>query len=246
MQEILEIIEVKKRDFAELPLFEFMQDVSIHPIKRLSFAPCMAHFIMSFSDLNKYVFRDNLNTSRIQKVVNQYTYEDDNHWPWFIQDIENLGLNNYGNFTTALTSIWGEETRITRQISYQIAGYTFQADPIVKLIVIQVLEAAAEVFFNISRQISVEIEQIAGKEYLLFGEVHVHEETEHVISMPKEKSLLSEIELTDSQSHYLKEIVEQTFQTFSEWTYELLAFAQKHNAIAEENQESSEKMKVCA
>ena len=71
MQQILTFIENQKQEFVKLPLFAFMQDKSIDPKQRLSFAPCMAHFIMSFSDLNKYVFRANEPANKIQKIINE-------------------------------------------------------------------------------------------------------------------------------------------------------------------------------
>ncbi len=57
-QDILDSIDTKKVEFAQAPLFQFIQDSSISPLQRLGFSPCIAHFIMSFGDLNKYVFRD--------------------------------------------------------------------------------------------------------------------------------------------------------------------------------------------
>lgn len=52
-QDILNVIEIKKAEFAQAPLFQFMQDSSISALQRLGFAPCIAHFIMSFGDLSK-------------------------------------------------------------------------------------------------------------------------------------------------------------------------------------------------
>ncbi len=44
----------KKREYGQLPLFEFMRNHDISARHRLSFYPCMAFFILAFGDLNKY------------------------------------------------------------------------------------------------------------------------------------------------------------------------------------------------
>jgi hypothetical protein len=46
-----------KEAYANLPLFQYMRDASLSEEQRLSFYPCMAHFILSFGDINKYMLR---------------------------------------------------------------------------------------------------------------------------------------------------------------------------------------------
>lgn len=109
-QDILNVIETKKARFAQASLFQFMQDRSISPLQRLGFAPCIAHFIMSFGDLNKYVFRDESSTDLIQSLINEHTYEDDNHWHWFLRDLQMLGFDRSQSFVDTLRFLWGNET----------------------------------------------------------------------------------------------------------------------------------------
>jgi hypothetical protein len=246
MQELLNIIEFKKQEFAQLPLFKFMQDQSITPRQRLSFAPCMAHFIMSFSDINKYVLRNSNISNPIQEMVNQYTYEDDNHWPWFIADIEKLGFNSSLSFTDALKFIWGEETKITRQIAYQVIGCALDAEPNIKILIIQALEATADVFFSKSTQITLEL-QISNKEdYCFFGDLHLHEETGHSMGNSNSETLIREIKLTESQRQEAINAVERIFNIFSEWTYELLAYAHNHpvELVQAESENSESKLAI--
>ena len=51
MKDVLSFIDQKKHEFAQLPLFEFMQDSSIDRQHRLCFAPCLAPFVMDFGEL---------------------------------------------------------------------------------------------------------------------------------------------------------------------------------------------------
>ena len=53
MKKVFASIEPKKNEFAKLPLFEFMRDLSIDPKQRLAWAPCAAPFVMSFGELNQ-------------------------------------------------------------------------------------------------------------------------------------------------------------------------------------------------
>jgi hypothetical protein len=228
MQEVLNLIEAKKQEFAKLPLFSFMKDKSIAPRQRLSFSPCMVHFIMSFSDINKYVLRAHDKADSIQEKVNQYTYEDDNHWPWFIDDVEKLGFNPMLSFTQAVKLMWGKETQITRQITYQVAGYALEAEPAVKIVIIQILEATADVFFSLSTRITSELQKETNTEYLFFGDLHLHEETEHTMNASNSQEFLVKIELTESQRQEALDAVEAIFKIFTEWTYELLAYAHNH------------------
>lgn len=228
MLDILALIESKQQEFANLPLFAFMQDQNLHPRKRLSFAPCMAHFIMSFSDLNKYVLLEQQPLNKIQCIINQHAYEDEQHWSWYLKDIEKLELNSNINFTQGLRVIWNEETKITRQITYQIAGYSYQAVPEIKLIVLEALESVGHIFFKISSKVAAELRAIYNQDYFYFGDAHLRVETGHAMRTPEAEDYVTKIELTDSQCQQAFEIVEKIFQIFTEWTYELLAYAQKY------------------
>lgn len=228
MQDILSLIEAKKQHFAQLDLFSFMQDRSLSPSQRLSFAPCMTHFIMSFSDLNKYVFRKENIDNRIQEIVNKYTYEDDEHWPWFLTDIESLGFNRTLLFSDFLRFIWSEETKITRQIAYQVAGCCLKADVTTKIVVVQSLEAMADVFFSVSTQITSELRVSTKKEYFYFGNLHLGVESEHSMNDKEAQEELNSIKLTELQYRDALEVIDTIFNIFSEWTYELLAYARNH------------------
>ncbi|MBD2386495.1 hypothetical protein [Cylindrospermum sp. FACHB-282] len=238
MQEVLVYIENKKQEFAQLPLFDFMQDQTINPRQRLSFAPCMAHYIMSFGDLNKYVFRANESTDVLQMIINKHTIEDSKHWPWFLIDLEQLGFNPNWNFTQSLRFIWSEETKITRQIAYQVAAYTLQADPVIKLAAIEALEAMGHVFLLETASIVCELQAITKKQYIYFGDTHLKVETGHTITSQEEETFLTEISLTASQRQQALDVVTKIFKIFSEWTNELLDYAQKHPLEAAVNQEA--------
>lgn len=94
MKTVLQHIEINKESYAQLPLFEFLRDERRTPQERLAFLPHIAFFIMAFSDLNKFVLRDETpSIDSYQRKVNAHTYEDDHHWPWYLEDLHKLGYN---------------------------------------------------------------------------------------------------------------------------------------------------------
>lgn len=60
MKAVLQKIWRNKQTYANLPLFQYMRDGSLTEEERLGFYPCMAHFILSFGDINKYILREAL------------------------------------------------------------------------------------------------------------------------------------------------------------------------------------------
>ncbi|MBV6621526.1 MAG: hypothetical protein KI793_00995 [Rivularia sp. (in: Bacteria)] len=245
MLDILAFIESKKQEFANLPLFEFMQNQNLHPKQRLSFAPCMAHFIMSFSDLNKYVLLEKQPQNKIQSIINQHAYEDEEHWSWYLKDIEKLELNSNINFTQGLRLVWNQETIITRQITYIIAGYSYQAIPEIKLIVLEALESVGHIFFNLSSKVASELRAISHKDYFYFGDAHLRVETGHAMRTSEAEDYVATIKLTHLQRQQAFKIVENIFQIFTEWTYELLAYAQKYGAESLLENDTETALMVC-
>lgn len=227
MKEVLAFIESQNQEYTKLPLFSFLEDTSIEPSQRLSFAPCIAHFIMSFGDLNKYVFREKQEVTLAQKIINEHTYEDDHHWPWFLTDLEKLGYNQNMSFTQVLRFLWSEQTKVSRQLSYFLSAYTLQADPILKLIAIEAIEATGNVLFSRTAQVASEITAITQQDYMYFGEFHFKLETGHTMGTSVEENFLEKIELTELQRQQGIEMVEKIFSIFTDWTNELLAYAQK-------------------
>ncbi len=246
MKEVLTLIEKKKQDFARLPLFDYMQDRSIDPRQRLAFAPCAAPFAMAFGELNKNVFREEPTSDKIQEIINKHTYEDDHHWVWFLRDLRQLGLDRSMNFTNTLRFLWGEETKAARRLANTLYGYTFQATPVQKLIVIEVIEATGHIMSSISRIAAGELEAITQKKYLYFGEFHLAVETGHITDPEQKNQLIIEnIKLTDEAQKEAFELVEKLFELFTELIQELLAYAKANNisqplAITSEQKEPVE------
>lgn len=229
MEKVLALIEKKKQEFAKSSLFEFMRDESIDPRQRLAFAPCVAHFAMSFGELNKYVFREEPTDDPLQAIVNNHTYEDDHHWLWFLQDLETLGINKSVKFSDALKSLWNEETKASRWLTYQIFRHAFGASPIAKLVILEVIEATGNVFLLTAAPLAQELRTITQKELLYFGCFHLAVETGHTTGNPEVEQLIKNTQLTIESRQQAFEVVENLFEAFTKLTDELLAYAKTHS-----------------
>ncbi len=228
MKEVLALIKKKKREFAQLKLFQYLQDQSIDPKQRLAWAPCLAPFAMGFGQLNKYDLRKEPTNNPIQKLINKHTYEDDHHWIWFLEDIEKLGLNQSMNFSDSMKFYFGEETYKTRQVCHQIALYTFSAEPIVVLAAIEAIEATGNVALARTAQVAQELEQITKQSYRYFGQHHFCVETGHTTGTNDVEQLIERIQLTDEQTTEAFAVVEKVFEVFTEAVNEMMEYAEKH------------------
>ena len=228
MKEVLALIEKRKQEFAQLPFFQYLEDKSIDPQQRLIWVPCLAPFAMGFGELNKYVFRKEPADNKIQEIINKHTYEDDYHWEWFVEDIEQLEFDRYMKFSDALRFLWGEETQVSRQIYLQIAQYTYQADPIVTLAAIQAIEGTWHTALPFTMPLTQEVQQNTSRKYSYFGQSHADAEIGHTISNPDIQEFLRNIQLTEDQKVKAFEIVDITFNLFTECLSDLITYAQTH------------------
>lgn len=229
MKEVLELIEKRKQEFAQLPLFKYLQDKNIAPRERLAWAPCLAPFAMGFSQLNKYDFRKEPTNDTIQEIINKHTYEDDHHWGWFLEDIEKLNLNNFMKFSDAMEFFWSEETYKTRQICHQIALHTFQAEPVVVLAAIEAIEATGNVALALTAQVAQELQQHTKQNYRYFGQHHFRVEVGHAVGTDNLQEFVESLQLTEAQKTQAFELVEKVFEVFSESMAEIMVYINKHS-----------------
>lgn len=223
MREVLAAITERKRAFARLPFFAFLQDESLAPEERLAFYPCMAHWIMSFGDLNKYFLRAEPAADAFQQRVNAFTHEDDDHWLLYVEDFQKLGFDKLYNGTGWLNFLWGEETRANRMLSYRIANLIMKAGSVERIAIIEAMEEAANVFFSLTIKLAEQIQERTGAELRYLGHFHSALEAAHTSAGDHES--LARIELDEQTQRRAVEMVDEIFDLFSDWAEEVLRFA---------------------
>lgn len=217
-----EIFQTKKR-YANLPLFEFMRNEALTPRERLGFFPCMAPFILAFGDLNKYVMRDETCTDPHQQRVNAHTYEDDHHWPWYLEDMIALGLDGVTTPTELFRSIYSDEMKVNRMLMPRLAHLLYGATPVQRLAIIEAIEETGNVLFALTADLASRIEHDEHITLRYLGHFHFDLETGHAMNADHRE--LAEIELAEPLRSRTLQEVKLVFQYFEEWTEELLTYA---------------------
>lgn len=228
MRSILALIEEKKAIYSMSPLFDFMDDKSIHPLKRLAFVPCSTPFILGFTDLCKYALRQEPTSNRVQSILNQHTYEDGDHWKWFIEDLKTLGFNRQLELNDALNFLWHEETKISRLITYKLYKYIVESTALEKLIILETIEGVADIFLSATKKVTDELQLITQQEYKYFGGLHVEAEHDHEAHSDETHEYIQNIVIEDDQRQNCIALVETVFELFDQWNQELLTYAQAH------------------
>ncbi|MEG4577077.1 hypothetical protein QUA56_31065 [Microcoleus sp. N3A4] len=228
MKEILAFIQSKKQEFAQLPLFDVLENKNIYLKQRLIFAPILAPLAVGLSDLNKYVLRESSSNNKIQELINKYTYKENYYWQDYLEYLEELGFNQsmtYGDFRL----LWGEETKKTRSLCSVLERYAGKASPIQKLVLVQVLEGTATVFFEAALAVVMELQEITQKEYIYFGGGDVGLENYHLLNTPEMLQVLAEIKLTNAERQAALELAQNVFELFTEAMNELLRHSQTNS-----------------
>ncbi|PSB11315.1 hypothetical protein C7B62_05840 [Pleurocapsa sp. CCALA 161] len=226
MKSILALIESKQKVYAQSPLFHFMKDQSINPLKRLAFVPCSAPFILGFTDLCKYAFYQEHTNSKIQSILNQHAYEDANHWQWFLEDMESLGFNCQLEMNDALFFLWHEETKASRLVTYELYKYIAESTEIEKLVILESLEGLADIFLSFTKKVTEELQLTTNKEYKYFGGLHVAAEQDHEAHSDDMHEYIQNIYIPEENKQHSIKLVEKVFELFTQWNQGLLTYAQ--------------------
>lgn len=231
MKQVMKHIFAKKRAYDRLPLFQWMRNESLAPRERLAFYPCMAHFILTFGDLNKFVLRDERTTDRYQEMVNVHTFEDDHHWPWYLEDFTKLGFDAEMSGTAWMRFLWGEETQQNRILFARLAELIKGTSGLERLVIIEAIEETGNVLFGTMLPIAEAVERELGVQLRYCGPFHFERESGHTVGADHKE--LAAVVLSESARARCIALVDEVFARFEPWTHELLRYALAHPLHAE-------------
>lgn len=239
MRELLRYLNEKTEQYAQQPLFEFLGNPAIDVRERLAFVPGLAHFVMTFADLYALVLREEPAADRFQELVNAHTYEDGDHWKWYLADLASLGYDSQTTLGQALRVVWSDSTLRIRQLSYQICQLGLHADSFTKLILVQCIEAAGAVSLRHAAPVGREMGARLGRNLVYFGPHHFETESTHTLEQGRVHEWLSGIELTEETRTDAKQVVDRVFSAFVDFADEVLQFAKKHAGKVEPSQKQT-------
>ena len=230
MKAVMRELAQAKRHYSKLPLFEFLRAESIPPRDRLAFVPCMAPFILAFSDLNRFVLRVENSTDSVQLLINEHTREDDHHWPWYLEDFTKLGFDRTASITQTLRSYMKDGAQQNRTLGMRLAQLLYDATPTEKLVIVEAIEETGNVLFGLTAKIAARIQADGGPELRYLGQFHFSRETGHAMH-GYDHRVLEAIALSELERMRCLDLAFRVFDMFSDWTTELLAFAK--NSLAQ-------------
>jgi hypothetical protein len=227
MYEILSYIDECQKSYEQHNFFtKLLDNEYLTGKERLAWAPCVVPFIMGYSDLNKYTFRDEssaVNDDPLQRMLNIHTYEEDFHWQWMLDDLDKLGVNPKLTLSDAARIFWSPEMKASRQLCIEIAVLASQHDSSVVFAIVEAIEAVSITIFRHCQGIALE----SGVECEFFGTKHYLAEAGHLIkseTQPKENLP----NLTEEQRELAKSAVDRVFHLFDSWSSSLLTYAKTH------------------
>ncbi|HET9953558.1 MAG TPA: hypothetical protein VFQ61_03590 [Polyangiaceae bacterium] len=226
MREVMKYIFGRKKEYTQLPLFEWMRDDRLAPIDRLAFYPCMAPFILSFGDLNKFVLRSEPTNDPFQEMVNVHSYEDDHHWPWYLEDFTKLGFDAELRGTEWMNFLWGEETQQNRVLMARLTGLIKGAGGLERLAIVEAIEETGNVLFGTMLPLAEALERQLGTQLRYCGTFHFERESGHSVGADH-KAMVS-VSLSESERTRFKASVDEVFSAFEAWTHELLRYGLAH------------------
>ena len=224
MKAVMRELAQAKRHYSKLPLFEFLRADSIPPRDRLAFYPCMAPFILAFSDLNRFVLRVEHSKDPQQMLINEHTCEDDHHWPWYLDDFTKLDFDRSSHVTQVLRSFMKDDTVQNRMLGTRLAQLLKDTTPTEKLVIVEAIEETGNVLFGLTAKIAARIQAEGGPELRYLGQFHFSRETGHAMHGHDHRALEA-IALTEPERACCLDLAFRVFDMFSDWTTELLAFA---------------------
>jgi hypothetical protein len=183
----------------------------------------MAYFILSFGDLNKYILRKEPAEDVHQERINGHTYEDDHHWPWYLEDLNKLGFDHLTTPTNLMKFFWGDTTCANRMLMYRLTALIDRASSLERIAIVEAIEETGNVLFRDVLGIARILEERIGDELRYCGSHHFTLESGH--AMGSDHRELAAIDLDLAAYERCLCAVEEVFAIFEKWTDELLCFA---------------------
>lgn len=189
--------------------FQKLADTEPDLRRALAFAPAGTFWVMTFQDiirLNAEMARD----GEVRQILSQHLTEDTGHEQWFLEDLQTV----FGDEPTSIRWLFSNENRAVRDVSFALVAEVFRVeDDLLRLVIVEVLESAAGVFFgNISRFL--QRSGHAAKLKYLAG-VHIDAEAGHEMHAEDHLQKLEKMTFPTSKTRVeAYRLIDRMFKTF--------------------------------
>lgn len=229
MKQVLQHIEARNRVFASGPMFEHLRSRQVPAEEKLAFAPHMAHFVFSFMDVNRFVLRDEADPHPHQRLVNIHTEEDAHHWPWYLHDLQVMGLDKQLPFSEALRFLWSDATVASRMLTYRFCAIALAATPTERLAIVETVETTGNAFLNLAAEVAAEVRGAAAGKHVYYGAHHARCESGHHMGTPDVEDYLAAVELSAEERARCCAVVDRIYALYTDFTDEMYRYATSHS-----------------
>ncbi|MEV4127283.1 hypothetical protein [Nocardia sp. NPDC049707] len=231
MKQILGYIDRKQTDYENHAFFtDLLDNAALSGNERLAWAPSVVPFIMGYSDLNKYVFRDETSDRRgdpLQKMLNTHTYEEDFHWQWMLDDLSRLGADTELSLSDSARVLWSPDMSVSRRLCLKLAALTATLPVSGIYAMVEAIEAVSVTIFKHCQGITLE----DGQECEFFGTKHYLAEAGHLMKTDDDSKRNLPV-LDDSERAAARAAVDDVFSLFDEWSESLMDYARRYSTDA--------------
>ena len=221
-QEIIDDMEEKSAKIRQHPFMDFLKDDSVPARRRMSFAPYLTYFAVSFADIVDTWLYVTDPRSELEERINIYIDEDDFHYNLLLHDIEHVlgyAQDRFGSFTAVVRHLWGDDSRAVREYIYGwLDCLNRYKDPIITLTTFEAVEIGAQPVVDAAYH-HIYLPDAGIKGLLYFGQTHVDLEMNHTQFnwFDEEKAPvlpLGDIEITAEQRNQALEVSEEMYKRY--------------------------------
>ncbi len=200
-------------------------------VRRFSFSPVLADFVMGFADMNKWFVAYPQPANGFERSITEHAREDQTHSRLFVDEWAKLGLDDQLGWSAGDTLwwwFWCRETEVIRRSAMEtLALAEHNQDPLVRFALVEAIEICGDVFFSNTCPLAEALQQQTGLRYDYFGVYHREREDGHLRCDEQD---FVDAQLSESQWAEAETAMTRIFDMFIEELDQLLDYAKRISA----------------
>ncbi|EOX5202491.1 hypothetical protein ACPSTJ_005142 [Escherichia coli] len=216
MKKFYQFRDEQRKELEQHDFYSLISSDCIALKDKLLFAPVMAHFIMNFRDMNKWVIRFDNNDNEYKSVINGGTIEDETHSRLFLEDWRKLYIDDKLNWKASDVIYW---LFISREMEcFRKFGIDFMrlcvddgGEPILRYSHSESGETCGNIFFSKISPIADQVANHLGISLRYFGTFHLNLENGHIW---KSEGVFENIELSPDSYKKMATLSKRMFDIF--------------------------------
>ncbi|EAM2857199.1 hypothetical protein RJK59_004284 [Salmonella enterica] len=216
MKKFYQFRDEQRKELEQHAFYDLITSDSIALKDKLLFAPVMAHFIMNFRDMNKWVIRFDKTDNEYKSIINGGTIEDETHSRLFLEDWRKLYVDDKLNWKASDVLYWlfiSNEMECFRKFGIDFMKLCVDdgGDPILRYSHSESGETCGNIFFSKVSPIADQVAHHLGISLRYFGTFHLNLENGHVW---KSEGVFENIELSPDAYKKMAEFSKRMFGIF--------------------------------